>query len=122
MTSAGAKRGAFVVIEGLDRSGKSTQSSAILARLHTLDIPAKLIKFPGTFRHFPQLDPPTLAQNPDRTTPIGKMIDAYLQSKSDLDDRAIHLLFSANRWELAYVRPPSIYSPPRSLQDRKKLT
>ena len=27
------------------------------------------------------------------------MIDAYLKSKADLDDRAIHLLFSANRWE-----------------------
>ncbi|KAF9461514.1 thymidylate kinase-domain-containing protein [Collybia nuda] len=31
------------------------------------------------------------------------MINSYLQSESDLDDRAIHLLFSANRWELAYV-------------------
>lgn len=31
------------------------------------------------------------------------MIDAYLRSQSELDDHAIHLLFSANRWELAYV-------------------
>lgn len=29
------------------------------------------------------------------------MIDAYLKSKAELDDRAIHLLFSANRWECA---------------------
>lgn len=29
------------------------------------------------------------------------MIDAYLRSESELDDHAIHLLFSANRWELA---------------------
>lgn len=29
------------------------------------------------------------------------MIDRYLQSKSDLEDHVIHLLFSANRWELA---------------------
>jgi len=29
------------------------------------------------------------------------MIDSYLKSNSELDDRAIHLLFSANRWELA---------------------
>ena len=36
----------------------------------------------------------------DRTTPIGQMIDAYLRSTSELDDHAIHLLFSANRWEL----------------------
>lgn len=31
------------------------------------------------------------------------MIDSYLRSQSDLDDQAIHLLFSANRWELAWV-------------------
>lgn len=36
---------------------------------------------------------------PDRTTETGKMIDLYLQSKADIDDAAIHLLFSANRWE-----------------------
>lgn len=41
---------------------------------------------------------------PDRTTAIGKMIDGYLRSATELDDRAIHLLFSANRWELAYVQ------------------
>lgn len=39
----------------------------------------------------------------DRSTKIGGMINAYLQSETELDDRAIHLLFSANRWELACV-------------------
>ncbi|KAJ2937084.1 hypothetical protein H1R20_g8, partial [Candolleomyces eurysporus] len=29
------------------------------------------------------------------------MIDSYLKSTSELDDHAIHLLFSANRWEMA---------------------
>ncbi|KAI0031444.1 thymidylate kinase [Vararia minispora EC-137] len=77
------KRGAFIVIEGLDRSGKSTQAAALVERLSSRNIPAKLFKFP------------------DRATPIGKMIDAYLRSESELDDRAVHLLFSANRWELA---------------------
>lgn len=28
------------------------------------------------------------------------MIDGYLKNETELDDRAIHLLFSANRWEL----------------------
>lgn len=36
------------------------------------------------------------------------MIDAYLQSKAELDDHAIHLLFSANRWECVYVVYKSI--------------
>ncbi|KAF5355506.1 hypothetical protein D9758_006348 [Tetrapyrgos nigripes] len=76
-------RGAFIVIEGLDRSGKTTQTAALYEQLKEVGKVAKLLKFP------------------DRTTAIGKMIDAYLRSQSDLDDRAIHLLFSANRWELA---------------------
>lgn len=42
----------------------------------------------------------------DRSTAIGGMIDAYLQSKAEMDDHAIHLLFSANRWEVAYVPCP----------------
>lgn len=35
----------------------------------------------------------------DRTTTIGKMIDGFLTNKIELDNHAIHLLFSANRWE-----------------------
>lgn len=38
---------------------------------------------------------------PDRTTPIGTIINEYLQNVNELDDRAIHLLFSSNRWEAA---------------------
>ncbi|KAF8877916.1 thymidylate kinase [Infundibulicybe gibba] len=78
------KRGPLIVIEGLDRSGKTTQTAALLARLTKANnTPTKLFKFP------------------DRTTRIGKEIDAYLHSTSELDDHVIHLLFSANRWELA---------------------
>lgn len=43
--------------------------------------------------------------DPDRTTGTGQLIDAYLHNAylgtSDPDDRAIHLLFSSNRWEAA---------------------
>ncbi|KAH7094018.1 thymidylate kinase [Auriculariales sp. MPI-PUGE-AT-0066] len=76
-------RGAFIVIEGMDRAGKTTQAALLRDRLTAAGRPVELIKFP------------------DRTTAIGKMIDAYLRSATDLDDRAIHLLFSANRWECA---------------------
>lgn len=38
---------------------------------------------------------------PDRTTATGTIINSYLQQSENLDDRAIHLLFSANRWESA---------------------
>jgi dTMP kinase len=36
---------------------------------------------------------------PNRETVIGKLIDDYLKQNINIDDRAIHLLFSANRWE-----------------------
>ncbi|KAL7397608.1 hypothetical protein ABVT39_024971 [Epinephelus coioides] len=36
----------------------------------------------------------------NRTTTIGQLISAYLEKKSDLEDHTVHLLFSANRWEL----------------------
>ncbi|GBE83030.1 Thymidylate kinase [Sparassis crispa] len=77
------RRDTFIAIEGLDRSGKSTQTVLLAERLQRTGVDTKLIKFP------------------DRSTPIGKMIDAYLRSQAELDDYAIHLLFSANRWELA---------------------
>ncbi|KAF9075227.1 P-loop containing nucleoside triphosphate hydrolase protein [Rhodocollybia butyracea] len=78
-----AQRGAFVVIEGLDRSGKTTQTEIIRKLIQEAGKEVVCIKFP------------------DRTTPIGQMIDSYLRSHSDLDDHVVHLLFSANRWELA---------------------
>ncbi|KAF7983659.1 hypothetical protein HWV62_19545 [Athelia sp. TMB] len=77
------QRGIFIVIEGLDRSGKTTQTALLYDALKAAGIAVNQLKFP------------------DRTTSIGKMIDSYLRSKSDLDDQAIHLLFSANRWEIA---------------------
>mmetsp|Transcript_1758 Transcript_1758/g.2708 ORF Transcript_1758/g.2708 Transcript_1758/m.2708 type:complete len:269 (-) Transcript_1758:643-1449(-) len=76
------KRGAFLVLEGVDRCGKTTQCSLLLKHLvQTLSLSAIACRFP------------------DRTTPIGQMINAYLLNQSEMDDRAIHLLFSANRWE-----------------------
>ncbi|EPX71734.1 thymidylate kinase Tmp1 [Schizosaccharomyces octosporus yFS286] len=75
-------RGSLVVIEGLDRSGKSTQCQLILENLQAKGKKVQLYKFP------------------DRSTAIGKKIDAYLKETSQLSDQVIHLLFSANRWEL----------------------
>ncbi|KAI9359851.1 thymidylate kinase-like protein [Pilaira anomala] len=74
-------RGLLIIVEGCDRSGKSTQCDNLVSRLKNEGTDTELIKFP------------------DRTTQTGKMIDSYLQQKSELDDHAIHLLFSANRWE-----------------------
>lgn len=39
----------------------------------------------------------------DRSTAIGKQINAYLSNEIELEDHSIHLLFAANRWEMVYV-------------------
>ncbi|XP_031253495.1 thymidylate kinase-like isoform X1 [Pistacia vera] len=74
-------RGALIVLEGLDRCGKTSQSGKLLSYLEGLGHSAELWRFP------------------DRTTSVGQMISAYLLNQSQLDDHTIHLLFSANRWE-----------------------
>lgn len=43
--------------------------------------------------------PAELWRFPDRTNLTGKIINSYLESKVDMPDEAIHLLFAANRWE-----------------------
>ncbi|KAI9027142.1 deoxythymidylate kinase [Phycomyces nitens] len=74
-------RGLFIVLEGCDRSGKSTQCQQLVKRLQANGYSAQ-------YRNFP-----------NRTTQTGKMIDSYLRQATELDDHAVHLLFSANRWE-----------------------
>eukprot|EP00903_Cladosiphon_okamuranus_P006696 g6535.t1 len=80
--SAGpAKRGAFILFEGVDRCGKTTQANLLVESLKDAGHDACFMRFP------------------DRTTPIGQMINGFLQNTTDIDDRCVHLLFSANRWE-----------------------
>jgi len=77
------KRGAFILLEGVDRCGKTTQVALLVKHLLALSLATVSFRFP------------------DRTTQVGGLINAYLQSSVQTDDRAIHLLFSANRWEAA---------------------
>ncbi|KAK9370777.1 thymidylate kinase-domain-containing protein [Lipomyces kononenkoae] len=77
-------RGMLIVLEGLDRAGKTTQCQLLYE---------KLTKKLGT-------DKVRVQKVPDRSTQIGQAINSYLISQTHLPDQAIHLLFSANRWEL----------------------
>jgi len=107
------RRGAFIVLEGIDRCGKTTQTALLhqrlteyLASTSTMIVPSKATKpspsDPSPPSAPPPPPPPPLALRfPDRNTAVGQLINQYLQSTSDLDDHAIHLLFSANRWEVA---------------------
>jgi dTMP kinase len=41
------RRGALIVLEGLDRTGKSTQGRALVDRLRSMGLAAELLRFPG---------------------------------------------------------------------------
>ncbi|KAG5518686.1 hypothetical protein PMAC_002655 [Pneumocystis sp. 'macacae'] len=75
-------RGSLIVIEGLDNTGKTTQCELLAEEFRVKNIPVKIQKFP------------------DRSTEIGRLINSYLSGTLELEDHAVHLLFSANRWEI----------------------
>lgn len=75
-------RGALIVFEGCDRAGKSTQVKMLIEALKKRNIPTEARAFP------------------DRTMPIGILINNFLCNKLELPPEATHLLFSANRWEV----------------------
>lgn len=55
---------------------------------------------------------------PDRSTIIGNIINNYLLKKVELPDQAVHLLFSANRWELESKMKNMLLSGVTLLVDR----
>jgi dTMP kinase len=75
-------RGALVVFEGVDRSGKSTQAQFLVDTLNGMGRPAQRMTFPN------------------RSTPTGQLIDTCLKKDLTLPGEVLHLLFSANRWEM----------------------
>lgn len=75
------RRGAFIVFEGCDRSGKTTQCKKLVERLKLQNHNVRFMNFPN------------------RSTQSGKIIDGYLRNTENLTDEGIHLLFSVNRWE-----------------------
>ncbi len=74
---------------GCTKAGKIGQNSNERLRANLRPIP---IIIPSSFFRI------------DRETAIGSIINKYLTKEIELDDRSVHLLFSANRWERRYVR------------------
>ncbi|CAL5441018.1 unnamed protein product [Camellia sinensis] len=93
-------RGALIVLEGLDRSGKTLQSRKLISYLEGLSYSVESWRFP------------------DRNTGVGQMISSYLANKSELDDHTIHLLFSANRWEKRSLMENKLRSGTTLIVDR----
>lgn len=73
------KKHKLIVLEGLDRSGKTTVSSILAERLQ----PCSVIRFPN------------------RTNETGRLLDSFLTGHITLAPETAHLLYSANRYEEA---------------------
>eukprot|EP01071_Lankesteria_metandrocarpae_P008183 Lankesteria_metandrocarpae@DN4895_c0_g1_i2.p1 len=87
-------RGALIVFEGIDRSGKTTQTKLLTDALQQDGVSCRSVRFP------------------DRSTPIGSLLNTYLTSvDTHLPHEACNLLFAANRWELMYCRAAAVTHP-----------
>ncbi len=72
------RKGKIIVIEGIDKAGKTTQASLLTNKFKNKSVK---IDFP------------------DYTTPIGKEIKKFLDGKRVYSDEVKMMLLSANRWE-----------------------
>lgn len=74
-------KGRIVVIEGMDKAGKTTQSRVLVTALRNKGKLCASLDFP------------------DYSTPIGREIKSFLDGKRDYPDETKLMLLSANRWE-----------------------
>lgn len=75
------RKGRIVVIEGMDKAGKTTQSRVLVSALRNKGKLCDSLDFP------------------DYSTPIGREIKSFLDGKRDYPDETKLMLLSANRWE-----------------------
>lgn len=80
------RKGKIIVIEGIDKAGKGTQSNLLQSR-----VLINTLKFSGNVC--------TIMDFPDYTTPIGQEIRAFLDGNRNYTLETKHVLMSANRWE-----------------------
>jgi dTMP kinase len=72
------RKGKIIVIEGIDKAGKTTQAKLLQKKLGS-----KCVKF----------------DFPDYSTPVGKEIKKFLDGKRNYSYEVKMILLSANRWE-----------------------
>lgn len=75
--------GRLIAVEGIDQSGKRTQSELLAKALSASGQPNVIVSFP------------------DYSTPIGHQLRAYLSGKVKSNYHVVHMLYAANKWEKA---------------------
>ncbi len=76
-----SKKSFFIVVEGIDQSGKETQSEILRKRFEREGYKSIVMSFPNY------------------KTKIGKIIKSFLNRKIKCTAEVRHMLLSANRWE-----------------------
>lgn len=84
------KKGKFIVIDGIDGSGKGTQTKLLVRRLQKEGVRVKTIDFPQYYRNF-----------------FGKLLGEYLSGVygdfTAIDPRVASVLYAADRFESGQV-------------------
>lgn len=79
-------KGKLIVIDGIDGSGKATQTKLLCEKLENYGLPAKSMDFPQYEKNF-----------------FGQMVRQYLDGKfgkaTDVNPRLASVLYAADRWE-----------------------
>jgi dTMP kinase len=73
--------GRIIALEGIDQSGKRTQTRLLTNHLNRIGLKTGTISFPIY------------------GSPAGQQIRRFLDDKRDYSSRALHMLYSLNRWE-----------------------
>ena len=83
MARYGRSPGPLIVVDGIDQSGKKTQTQLLARRIRQKGVHCVAWNFPAY------------------QTPIGRVLKAYLAGREQPDFHAVHLLYAANKWEVA---------------------
>ncbi len=85
MDGRGVRQGSgkLVVVDGIDQSGKRTQTQMLARKIQKLGHRTSIWSFPNY------------------ATPIGRQLKLYLAGRTRFDFHAVHLLYAANKWENA---------------------
>jgi dTMP kinase len=75
--------GQLIVVDGIDQSGKKTQTRLLVRRIQRQGIHCVSWDFPAY------------------QTPVGRVLKAYLAVRERPYFHAVHLLYAANKWEVA---------------------
>ncbi|XP_021564155.1 thymidylate kinase isoform X6 [Carlito syrichta] len=96
------RRGALIVLEGVDRAGKTTQCCKLVEALCDAGQRAQMLRFP------------------ERSTEIGKLLSSYLEKKSEIEAHANFSLDWCKQPDVGLPKPDLVLFLQLQLADAAK--